>query len=126
MGSEIRIAQNAGSITNSNRPMVGQAPYMFNTGLTWSSPAGTTSASLLYNVVGERISEAGEIPLPDVKELERHIVDFSLRMPIGERVTARIDARNLLDAPYRIIQGPVTRESYRVGRNFSVGLSWRP
>ncbi len=126
MGSEIRLNPNAGSITNANRAMVGQAPYMFNTGLTWSSPAGTTSASLLYNVVGERISEAGEIPLPDVKELERHIVDFSLRMPLGERVSARLDARNLLDAPYRIVQGPVTRESYRVGRNFSVGLSWRP
>lgn len=126
MGSEIRIAQNAGSITNSNRAMVGQAPYMFNTGLTWSSPAGTTSASLLYNVVGERITEAGEIPLPDVKELERHIVDFSLRLPVGERITARVDLRNLLDAPYRIVQGPVTRESYRVGRNFSIGLSWRP
>jgi len=126
MGSEIRLSPTAGSVTNANRAMVGQAPYMFNTGLTWSSPAGTTSASLLYNVVGERITEAGEIPLPDVKELERHIVDFSLRMPIGHRVTARLDARNLLDAPYRIVQGPVTRESYRVGRNFSVGLSWRP
>jgi outer membrane receptor protein involved in Fe transport len=126
MGSEIRLNPNAGSITNANRAMVGQAPYMFNTGLTWSSPAGTTSASLLYNVVGERITEAGEIPLPDVKELERHIVDFSLRMPLGERVTARLDARNLLDAPYRIVQGPVTRESYRVGRNFSLGFSWRP
>lgn len=126
MGSDIRIARNSGSVTNANRAMVGQAPYMFNTGLTWSSPMGTTSASLLYNVVGERITEAGEIPLPDVKELERHIVDFSLRLPLGERVTARLDARNLLDAPYRILQGPVTRESYRVGRSFSVGLSWRP
>src|SRR5690606_24627367 len=106
MGSDIRIARNSGSVTNANRAMVGQAPYMFNTGLTWSSPMGTTSASLLYNVVGERITEAGEIPLPDVKELERHIVDFSLRLPIGERVSARLDARNLLDAPYRIVQGP--------------------
>lgn len=126
MNSEIRINRNQGSVTNANRPMVGQAPYMFNTGLTWTSPMGTTSASLLYNVVGERITEAGEIPLPDVTELERHIVDFSLRLPIGERITARMDARNLLDAPYRILQGPVTRESYRVGRNFSIGLSWRP
>ena len=126
MGSEIRIDRRAGSITNANRAMVGQAPYMFNTGLTWTSPVGTTSASLLYNVVGKRITEAGEIPLPDVTELERHVVDFSLRLPIGERVTARLDARNLLDAPYRIVQGPVTRESYRVGRNFALGLSWRP
>jgi hypothetical protein len=41
-------------------------------------------------------------------------------------VSGRFDARNLLDAEYRIEQGPVTRESYFVGRTFSVGLNWQP
>ena len=99
---------------------------MFNSGLTWTSNAGSSSATLLYNVVGARITEAGEVPLPDVKERERHVVDFSLRLPVSERISARFDARNLLDAPYRLEQGPITRESYRMGRGYSVGLSWRP
>jgi outer membrane receptor protein involved in Fe transport len=126
MRSEIRIDPTAGSVTSASRAMVGQAPYMLNSGLTWTSPTGHTSASVLYNVVGARITDAGEIPVPDVKELERHVVDFSLRFPFGERVTARFDARNLLDAPYRVVQGPVTRESYRVGRTYTMGFSWRP
>ena len=42
------------TVTNSQRPMVGQAPYMFNTGLTWTSNSGASSATLLYNVVKKR------------------------------------------------------------------------
>jgi outer membrane receptor protein involved in Fe transport len=126
MQSDIRLAGQSIAVTNSNRPMVGQAPYMFNTGLTWTSNAGSSSATLLYNVVGARITDAGEVPLPDVKERERHIVDFSLRLPVNSRVSARLDARNLLDAPYRFEQGPVTRETYRIGRSYTVGFSWKP
>ena len=126
MASSIRLAPGASAVTNTKRAMVGQAPYMFNTGLTWTSTSGRSSASVLYNVVGARVTEAGEVPLPDVKELERHVVDVSLRMPLGERLSLRADARNLLDAPYRFVQGPVTRESYRIGRAFTMGLSWRP
>ena len=126
MQSQIRLGQQSIAVTNSERSMVGQAPYMFNSGLTWTSNSGATSATLLYNVVGGRITEAGEVPLPDVKELERHMVDFSLRIPLGERFSGRFDARNLMDAPYRLVQGPITRESYRMGRSYTFGLSWRP
>jgi len=126
MQSDIRLTGQSIAVTNTNRPMVGQAPYMFNTGLTWTSNSGASSATLLYNIVGARITEAGEVPLPDVKERERHVVDFSVRLPVNERLSARFDARNLLDAPYRWVQGPIVRESYRVGRGFSIGLNWRP
>ena len=128
MQSDIRIGGGTTAVTNASRKMVGQAGYMFNSGLTWSSNTGATSATLLYNVVGPRITDAGELPMPDVEELERHVLDFSLRFPLffSDRFSARVDARNLLDSPYRIMQGPVTRESYNVGRGYSFGLSWQP
>lgn len=126
MRSEIRIAGSTLAVTNGQRRMVGQAPYVVNTGLTWTSVTGTGSATLLYNVVGPRITDAGEVPLPDVIERERHVVDLSFRFPVASWLSARVDAKNLLDAPYRLEQGPVTRERYRVGRGFTVGLSWQP
>ena len=126
MRSEIRIAGQSLAVTNDHRRMVGQAPYVVNAGLTWTSPIGTSSASVLYNVVGPRITDAGEVPLPDVVERERHVVDFSVRFPIMDGVQGRFDAKNLLDAAYVMMQGPVTRERYRVGRGFSMGLSWQP
>jgi len=34
--------------------------------------------------------------------------------------------RNLLDAEYRVMQGPLLREGYRTGRVIQAGLSWQP
>jgi outer membrane receptor protein involved in Fe transport len=84
-----------------------------------------SSATLLYSVVGPRIQSAGTIPFPDVIEEARHMVDLSVRLPLGDRWAWKVDARNLLDAPYRLTQGPVTRESYRTGRQIALGFQWR-
>jgi TonB-dependent receptor len=124
--SEVRLGAAALASTNANRRMVGQAPYVVNTGLTYASSGGQTSATILFNRVGERIINAGERPAPDVIELPRNVVDFSLRFPIFSALSGRFDARNLLDAPYRITQGPITREGYRLGRVYQAGFSWRP
>ncbi|MGH7449277.1 MAG: TonB-dependent receptor domain-containing protein [Longimicrobiales bacterium] len=125
MKSSIDIASSASSLTNRDRRMVGQAPYVANVGLTYGPEWRGSSATLLYNVVGERIVSAGEVPLPDVVEQPRHVVDFSLRTTILGGFALKLDAKNLLDAPYELVQGDVTRESYRAGRSYSFGLSWQ-
>jgi TonB-dependent receptor len=112
--------------TNPSRTMVGQAPYVLNLGLTASTESGRANATILFNRVGERIDAAGDLPLPDVKELPRNVLDLALRFPIIGALTGRIDAKNLLDAPYETVQGSVTRDFYRVGRTFQVGLIWKP
>jgi hypothetical protein len=123
MRSQIRLGGSLGASTNANRAMVGQAPYVVNAGLTYSSASGAGSATLLYNRVGPRISEAGEQPLPDVQELARNLLDLSLRVPAIPGVVARLDAKNLLDARYLLRQGSVTREAYRLGRVLQIGLN---
>lgn len=122
MQSEIRLDE--ASVTNANRPMAGQAPYVVNAGLTWATGSGF-SATALYNVVGERIRTAGSDPYLDTYEQPRHVVDLSLRVPVTSQLGAKLDARNLLDAPYELMQGTVLRERYTAGRVFSVGLTWR-
>jgi TonB-dependent receptor len=128
MRSEINLgaSEAAAAGTRENRPMVAQAPYVFNVGLAYASRAGGTSATLLYNRVGERIVYATAIPLPDVKELPRDVLDASLRFPLHRGVSGRVDAKNLLDARYVIGQGSIDREAYRGGRTFTLGLTVRP
>ncbi len=126
MQSDIKLRQGLASVTSANRAMVGQAPYMINAGATWNSTSGSTSATLLFNTVGPRIIDAGVVPLPDVKEQARNVVDFSLRFPVAGSFSGRFDAKNLLDAQYRVTQGPVTRESYFSGRTMSLGFSYQP
>ena len=125
MQSQIELDPNAGSVTNSERKMVGQSPYVLNGGITWSHPSKDASATILFNRVGERIVDAGELPLPDVVEQPRSVLDVSFRLPIFSTLSARMDAKNLLDAPYQITQGSVIRERYTAGRILSVGFSWR-
>jgi outer membrane receptor protein involved in Fe transport len=123
MKSEIRLAENStASATNLNRRMVGQAPYVLNTGVTYSSRGSGTSATLLFNRVGERIAAAGSSPLPDVVDLSRNVLDFSLRSLLLDGTTVRFDLKNLLDSPYQSIQGTVVRERYHAGRIVQLGL----
>jgi TonB-dependent receptor len=114
------------SATNLSRRMVGQAPYVVNAGLTYATESGATSATLLFNKVGDRIDAAGDRPLPDVVELGRNVLDFSLRFGLTETVGFRADAKNILDSPYRLMQGTAVRELYRSGRVVQAGFQIQP
>ncbi len=124
MHSDITV-EDAGRF-NDKRAMVGQAPYVVNAGVTYAHAGGNASATVLYNVVGKRIYSAGEAPLPDVFELPRRNLDLSLRFPVVNALSAKLDVRNLLDSPYQITQGVAMREYYRTGRIISAGITWRP
>ncbi len=115
MDSEIHLGETEASATNKNRSMVGQAPYVINAGMTYTSRGGSTSATVLFNRIGERIDAAGDQPLPDVVVQPRSVVDFSLRFPLYSSISGRFDAKNLLDDKYETIQGTVVRESYQHG-----------
>jgi outer membrane receptor protein involved in Fe transport len=123
MRSEITPGSNV--LTSSDRPMVGQAEYVVNSGLTYAGPGGI-NATALYNVVGARVLEAGARPFPDTHELARHVVDVSVLVPVLASTSIRLDAKNLLDSPYRVEQGGVTRLRYKAGRVFAFGASWNP
>ena len=116
---------NLSALTNKERPMVGQAPYVVNAGLTYQSGSGATGATLLYNVVGARISSAAVTPITvDTYERPRHVLDFSFRFPITGGMAAKFDAKNLLDSPYEERQGEVVRYRYTTGRSFGLGVTW--
>jgi outer membrane receptor for ferrienterochelin and colicin len=109
------------------RPMTGQAPYVVNTGVTWAQPGSSTSATVLFNMVGERIINArpsGSL-VADMVEQPRPSLDVSLRFPVLGGVSGKLDLKNLLDSPYEVTQGELQRVYYRTGRSASIGLSWR-
>jgi TonB-dependent receptor len=121
-----RIEPGSANLTNAERPMVGQAPYVVNVGITYTAPRGSVSATVLYNVVGRRVYEAGSYPRPDAYEEARNLVDVSIQAQLFDRLTAKLDGKNLLDDPIHVTQGAVTRLRYTTGRVFSLGLTWQP
>ncbi len=127
MRSQIHLSEGTlAAATNLNRAMVGQAPYVINTGATYSTSDSRTSATLLFNRVGARLAAAGGSPLPDVVDLPRNVMDVSMRYSVSSSVVLRSDLKNLLDAPYQTVQGTVVRDYYRAGRTVTLGAQWRP
>lgn len=114
------------ALTNPDRPMVGQSEYVVNAGLGYTSGSGAWTGTLLYNVAGKRILEAGSGGLPDAYEQPRHLLDVSLQLPVTQTFSLKLDGKNLLDAPYRLTQGEVVRYRYLTGRIFGFTLSWHP
>jgi len=123
MKSSITVGNDSiSAATNPVRPMVGQSPYIVNAGLLWTQKAW--AASLLYNVQGQRILEAGTGGIPDAYEKPRSMLDATVQIPILRNLTAKVEARNLLNARYLFEQGGVVRQAYYSGRIFGVGFKW--
>ena len=64
--------------------------------------------------------------LPDAYEEPRHLLDASLQIAVAQAFTLKLDGKNLLDAPYRVLQGDVLRARYKTGRVLSLGATWEP
>ncbi len=123
--SEIDVGnEGLSSLTNPSRPMAGQSEYVVNAGLGYSAEGGGLDATVMYNVAGPRLMEAGIFPLPDTYEQERHLLDVSVQFPVAQGLSAKLDGKNLLDQPVEYLQGPVTRLRYETGRIFNLGFKW--
>jgi TonB-dependent receptor len=123
MRSRIDLGTQGGASTNSSRAMVGQAPYVYNAGLTYTSRSGSGSATLLYNRIGPRILAAGVLPIPDETERPADMLDFSLRFRVLHGVTGQVNAKNLLGARHEVMQGSIVREGYTKASTIQVGFS---
>ena len=126
MRSRITIGnEGLASTTNPDRPMLGQAPYVVNTGISYANEEGSVSGTVLFNRVGQRIVAAAGAPLPDVYELPKSAFDISFRFPLVGDFSGKLDLKNLLDTEHRLQQGTVVREQYRSGRSISIGVTHR-
>lgn len=120
--SKVELARES-KIYNSERPLQGQSPWVINTQLQYERVANGLVLSLVYNVVGPRITEVGTFGLPDVYEQPFHQVDFITQWKINKTAQFGFIAKNLLDPEVESQQGEVTVRSYRRGRSANVSLS---
>ncbi len=125
--SNVDLGDQAAASTSKSRPLQGQSPYVLNAqvGFDDTSEEGTgIQAAVLYNLFGERISEVGRFGLPDVYEKPAHRVDavFAQKLGLGFRLKAK--ASNLLDPTVSFRQAGRVVQEYKLGRDFSLELSW--
>ncbi len=138
--------KNEGLVHQRSRPLQGQSPYIVNVGFYYDSDEKLgLSASVLYNVIGERIMGIGKTTtidptdidayLPDSYEMPRHMVDLTISKTFAKRFELKLGLKNLLNSPVVLKQFPtatidgvqqtrdqITRE-YREGISGSLSLS---
>ncbi|MFN5147459.1 MAG: TonB-dependent receptor domain-containing protein [Flavobacteriia bacterium] len=92
--SRVDLSDFAGS--GDERPLQGQSPYIVNAGLMYNSFKSDWSASISYNVVGQRIYIVGNIQEPSVWENGRHVVDIQISKIIKEKLEIKLNVKDIL------------------------------
>jgi outer membrane receptor protein involved in Fe transport len=119
-------AERAILLTSKSRPLSQQAPFIVNVALDFDYEPWGTRARLLYNVVGQRLTQVGRNGIPDIYELPRHVLDLTVGQKLGQFVELRGSASNLLDWPtvreHKTGNGDITEE-FKTGTTFSLGLA---
>ena len=125
--SEIEIPADAPfTLTNLNRPLLGQSRYLFNSALEWAKPRWRSNTRFYVNFFSKRIAEVGTNGLDDIYEEGRTTIDFVYEFLLREtgNYKIRFEAENLTDEDFLWTQGGDLKQVYRQGRTFSVGLSF--
>ena len=82
------------------RTMFGQAPYVLNGILSYSSDSIGLSLALSYNLQGARLVIASDKKeVPDIFELPRNLLDFKVAKKVGKNFSVSLKVRNILNAP---------------------------
>lgn len=112
--------------TESSRPLYDQSPYILNFDLSYNNAEIGTSAALIFNIAGPRVSIAS-LNSEDVYEQPAPALDFIVSQKIGKNLTVKFGAKNLLDPTIKRTygeDGALLYSSFNRGRSFGLSLSY--
>jgi hypothetical protein len=110
--------------TNEERPLYHQSPYLVNTSLHYLTGSGRSSATLLYNLVGERLTQVGTNGFDDIYEATRYTLDATLEHRLMGAVELKLSATNLSNTAIVYELGDDETLRYEPGRSLSVKASY--
>ncbi|GAB4021766.1 MAG: hypothetical protein Fur0010_24830 [Bdellovibrio sp.] len=113
----------SGVLTNENRPLQGQSPYVYNLNIDYDNKDTGTIITLLYNIFGERISDVGSGGAPDIVEQPFAQLDLVASQKLSKNFSLKFKLKNLIDPEAQRTQGTEITELYRKGREAGVALS---
>ena len=122
--SELVAGSNANVPTNAVRPLSGASDYVVNFMLGFDSADAKHTASLIYNVFGERLYVAGRNGAPDGYEQPFHSLDLTYFWYPTARITVKAKAQNLLGETIRIERSGVITFEEDPGTVFSLSFAW--
>jgi hypothetical protein len=117
------------------RPLQGQSPYIFNGIIGYNDLSKKISSSLAYNIFGRRLFAIGDVNNPDIWEMPRHSLDFTLTKSF-KNYSFKAGVQDILNYKFNFIQdsdrdGKIASDvdrtvfSFRRGSLFSVTFTYK-
>ncbi len=104
------------SAFDTTRAMQGQSPYILNAGLAFNLPQWGLNSTLVYNVIGDRISQVGIRGLyGDVYERHRNLLDFQVSKQIGKKGELKLNISDILRPAFVYYQDNNSNHKYDEG-----------
>ena len=133
MYTNVKLSEEGGSYTNSQRALQGASPYLVNADITYSPRFKNDrqlTTSLLYNLQGPRIHAVGIRGLGDEKQEEVHTLDFVAGYELNDHFSLKLQVSDLLNRD--IIFNQETNdgrklevERYKKGTSFEIGFTYK-
>lgn len=82
---------------DSIRPLQGQSPYIVNAGFQYSDDKTGLNVSILYNVIGRRIVEAGFLGYENVWEAPRNLLDAQVSKVFLSHFEVKLNVSDILN-----------------------------
>ncbi len=117
------------TMTNLDRPLVNQAPWVVNLALDYDDEDRGTRARVSYNVSGPSIEEVGAFGIDDAYRQPQHVIDVVASQAIVGNLTLKAGVEDLLDTQTLVTQGRRlregnTRKAYRDGTVVFIGAAY--
>ena len=123
ISSEVELYPQLSKTGTEKHPLQGQANYLVNGALGYSSGHGLDLA-MLVNSTGRRLRTLGLDPLPDVYLQPFTTLDATMNLTMLRYYRIKIAGKNLLDPQMRQLQAGKEVSSYRAGRSLSVAIAF--
>src|SRR5690606_10960850 len=101
---ELNLIRNYLPDAENARPLYGQAPFIVNSFIMYDNFESRTNFNLVYNISGERLAYVNIGGTPNVYEQPRGVLDFTMKQGIGERISLKLAAENILNSDYHFTQ----------------------
>jgi len=129
--STVDIGDQAGQLTNTDRPLQGQAPWIVNMTFGYENLITQTTANLLFNMSGEYIFDVGTQGLPDAYLQPVPTLDFVYKKSFfrGRENNLKLTLKvlNILNPDIEVLRGGEVERSTNKGSTITAQLqySWK-
>ena len=124
ISSKVHLKDRLSEFGSTEHPLQGQARYLMNAALVYTSPGARLDASVLVGRVGRRLTQLAEGPLGDIYAQPFGSLDAAVNLRAFGAYRFKLAAKNLTDPRIRQLHGDHEMSAYRKGRSYSLSITY--